>query len=413
VTTVRSTKNPIIPGKGVCDPHVKVFDDVCYLYASHDTAVTNTDYDMRNWHVWSSTDFVTWTHEAVIDPAQFYTGPTNEAWAVDVARRGDSYYLYFSDGNRATGVARSDSPVGPFVDALGGPLLDGSLTTGRDYDPTVFVDDDDEAYIVVGGPEWAYPGQGGYFIARLGDDMVSLAETPRLLEVDHPADDKASLNKFGDHYYLTFASHVAVSDSVYGPYRYLGSTGASLDHGSFFSWRGQDYHAFTIFDPTLWHRATGLCYVHRRSDLMLEVDQLIVEYGVGRYMASWNRIEAEWFTSVNGGEKVECFRGGYSVVFSTPGEISFRGVFGGEDSQRLVLVGSSSGSSPATIRVVIDGHTTITTEVGPTGPIQFPRFFVHPVAIPGVTDSVELQIFPPADGQCELDWWMLSDVPVD
>lgn len=68
MTTVPSTKNPIIPGRGVCDPHVKVFDDVCSLYASHDTSVTNTDYDMRNWHVWSSTDFVTWTHEAVIDP---------------------------------------------------------------------------------------------------------------------------------------------------------------------------------------------------------------------------------------------------------------------------------------------------------------------------------------------------------
>lgn len=239
MTTVTSTKNPIIPGRGVCDPHVKVFDDVCYLYASHDTSVTNTDYDMRNWHVWSSTDFVNWTHEAVIDPADFYTGATNEAWAVDVARRGDSYFLYFSDGNRATGVARSHSPTGPFVDALGGPLLDGSVTGGRDYDPTVFVDDDGEAYIVVGGPEWAYPGQGGYFIARLGQDMVSLAEDPRLLQLDHPADDKGSLNKFGDYYYLTFASHVSVSESVYGPYRYLGSTGASLDHGSFFSWRGQ------------------------------------------------------------------------------------------------------------------------------------------------------------------------------
>ena len=32
----RAKKNPIISGRGVCDPHVHIFGDRAYLYASHD-----------------------------------------------------------------------------------------------------------------------------------------------------------------------------------------------------------------------------------------------------------------------------------------------------------------------------------------------------------------------------------------
>ena len=400
---VLATSNPIIPRRGVCDPHVKIFDDVAYLYASHDVSPDNSDYLMRDWQVWSSKDLRRWTKEASIDPADFYTGPTDTAWAIDVASRGGKCYLYFSDGNTATGVAVSDTPVGPWTDVLRRPLLDGSITGGRDYDPTVLVDTDGAAYIVVGGPEWAYPGQGGYFIARLGEDMMSLAEEPRRLEVDHPADDKPSLNRLGDHYYLTFASHVAVSESVYGPFRYLGNTGASLDHGSYFEWNGQLYNAFTIFDPSLWHRATGICYVHQREDLMLEVDSLIVEYGVHQYRAEWNKIGAEWFSSCRGGSKHESFRGKYLVAFDSPGSLCFEGVEGAEDADTLALCGASSGSG--TVTVVVDGVALPPVALPLTGERYGPRFFIESLEIPGIRHSLELEVTPSAGGWVDIDWW--------
>ena len=29
--------NPILPGLGVCDPHIRIYDDIAYLYATHDS----------------------------------------------------------------------------------------------------------------------------------------------------------------------------------------------------------------------------------------------------------------------------------------------------------------------------------------------------------------------------------------
>ena len=152
-------------------------------------------------------------------------GKSDQCWAVDCAERNGRYYYYFSDGNSRTGVAVADSPGGPFSDPLGKPLLDSSLTPTREYDPTVFRDDDGEYYLAFGGPAWAYGKDCGYFIAKLNEDMISLAETPRRIELDHGGDDKASLNKFEGRYYLSYGGFYAVSDSVYGPYKYLGHTG--------------------------------------------------------------------------------------------------------------------------------------------------------------------------------------------
>jgi hypothetical protein len=28
--------NPILQGRGVCDPHIRIFNDTAYLYATHD-----------------------------------------------------------------------------------------------------------------------------------------------------------------------------------------------------------------------------------------------------------------------------------------------------------------------------------------------------------------------------------------
>ena len=50
------------------------------------------------------------------------------------------------------GVAVGDSPLGPFTDALGHPLIDNTLAnhSAFDIDPTVLIDDDGQAYIYWG-----------------------------------------------------------------------------------------------------------------------------------------------------------------------------------------------------------------------------------------------------------------------
>ena len=42
----------------------------------------------------------------------------------------------------------SDSPTGPFRDALGRPLVENG-----EIDPTVFIDDDGQAYLYWGNPQ--------------------------------------------------------------------------------------------------------------------------------------------------------------------------------------------------------------------------------------------------------------------
>lgn len=305
--------NPIIQDRGVCDPHVHIFEDRAYLYASHDDSRDNTDYVMTDWQVWSSSDLVTWEHESTLLPEDTYMGSSHRCWAVDAAERDGMYYLYFSNGMTDTGVAVSEHPGGPFRDARGAPLLPENLTPTRSYDPSVFIDDDDErsAYIVFGTPVWA--GGDSYYIARLGNDMVSLAEQPRKLVVNDEADDKPFLHKHNGLYYLSWASFYAVSTSVYGPYEYRGNIGASPDHGSFFSWKGQWYNAFTVLDPTLHHRGSGLCYVHYHPDGSMAIDPLIVEHGVGHYDARLNRIEAVWFSAASGVRKHPNPRYGFDV----------------------------------------------------------------------------------------------------
>lgn len=303
--TVISKKNPIIPGMGVCDPHIHIFEGRMYLYASHDAVADAHGFCMHDWQIWSSADAVEWKLESVVHPEDFFMGPSNCCWAVDAAEKNGKYYYYFSDGNSRTGAAVSDHPGGPFKDALGRPLLDGNVTTTREYDPSVFRDDDGEYYIVFGGPSWCYGEGCGYFIARLGPDMISLAETPKKISLDHCGDDKASLNKFCGRYYLSYGGFYAVSDNVYGPYNFMGNTASTTDHSSFCEWNGQLFQAITVKEHSDTFRSSGLCYVHIRENGELVTDSLIVEYGVGQYDSDWNRIEAQWYMKGENVKKVE------------------------------------------------------------------------------------------------------------
>ena len=63
----------------------------------------------------------------------------------------------------------SDSPYGPFKDPIGKALI-GRNNPG-DFDPTVFIDDDGQAYLYWGG-------NGPCYYAKLNEDMVFAALCP-------------------------------------------------------------------------------------------------------------------------------------------------------------------------------------------------------------------------------------------
>lgn len=227
-------RNPFVSHLFTADPSAKVFDNRVYVYASHDTD-TQRAYDMVDYHVFSSDDLVNWRDHGVVLAASDVTW-AEKFFAPDCCRnpRDGKYYLYFPDSDLAIGVAVSDEPGGPFVDALGRPLIDKSTPGVTDvewvFDPTCFVDDDGQAYLYFGG---GLPGTGDNArVIRLNPDMVSLADASATTVLAPDFFEASFLHKRGGKYYFsystTFANHSAtidymVSDSPMAGFQYAGT----------------------------------------------------------------------------------------------------------------------------------------------------------------------------------------------
>lgn len=168
--------NPIITTPYTADPAALVVGNTLYLYTGHDEAPPGgTNFVMRDWHVLSSTNAATWTDHGARLSVPTFAWAGADAWAGEVEPRNGRYYWYVSvNGNGPgwmdIGVAVGNSPLGPFTDARGGPLISDSTpnSSGLNIDPTVFVDDDGQAYLYWGS-FW------GVRAARLNPDMISLA----------------------------------------------------------------------------------------------------------------------------------------------------------------------------------------------------------------------------------------------
>lgn len=311
--------NPLIENEGACDGHVHVYGDTAYLYTSHDFDPRATNWDMRDWLVWSSPDLIHWTRKFTLKPADTYVKPdTKRCFATDGATRNGKYYMYFSDGQSSTGVARSDSPDGPYVDALKHPLVKDKDV--KSYDPTVYVDDDANKtpYLV-----W---GQFQFRIAKLNEDMISLAEPGRNLEMVKWArkSDANYLHKKNGVYYLTSNyGHYGTSKDVYGPYTYVGrltpfGRDDNVDHPTFFTWHGQDFFVGndTWSGKNNLFRSLRMTYVHYKRDGAIVVDPVIYNstLGVGQYDAAQEKVEAEWYFRIDGrSKKSERAAGGFEV----------------------------------------------------------------------------------------------------
>ncbi|KQV26008.1 MULTISPECIES: family 43 glycosylhydrolase [unclassified Microcella] len=329
--------NPVIPNQGVNDPHIRIFGDTAYLYASHDLSPSNDSFVMADWQVWSSLDLVHWQHASTLSPDDTYLRGAVEftsAWATDAAEKDGRYFWYFSEGDARVGVVAGPTPVGPWSDPLGAPLLAEGLTSTQHYDPGIFSE---------GGRRYIVFGAWDYFIAELGEDMVSLAEPPRQLRIQDAqgpytyaegspfegrgTDDKPFLHREGDLYYLSWGAFYATSLALFGPYTYRGcviddsSFPTGLDqptwplgpaqgrHGSFFSWHGQTYFAYCDISQTgnRYFRDTFISYVHYRSDGTIAPIRVDLT-GVGRYEARRGRIRAAEYFRVLGAEKLQLDR---------------------------------------------------------------------------------------------------------
>ncbi|MER5216984.1 family 43 glycosylhydrolase [Streptomyces sp. NPDC002838] len=161
--TVRALimKSPVLPGLNA-DPNIVRFGDTFYLYPTTDGF---PGWSGTQFKAYSSTDLVHWKdHGVILDLGPDVSWADSRAWAPTIEERNGKYYFYFSaDAN--IGVAVSDSPTGPFKDALGKPLLKAGQYPGQMIDPAVFTDDDGTPYL--------YWGNGRAYVVPLNDDMTT------------------------------------------------------------------------------------------------------------------------------------------------------------------------------------------------------------------------------------------------
>ena len=239
LNTFTAEGNPIITDKFTADPAPMVHDGTLYLYVGHDeyyegqdSASGGKEFNITEWLCYSTTDMKTWTdHGSVLKPTDFKWA-VGEAWASQVVEKNGTFYYYTTVQagepfvGKAVGVAVSDSPTGPFVDAIGAPLVHDKMTDNgargwwNDIDPTVLIDGDDA---------WLCWGNGTCFLAKLKPNMVELDGEIKVIDLPKYVEGPW-LHKHNDIYYLTYAGMgagreniaYATATSMEGPWIYQG-----------------------------------------------------------------------------------------------------------------------------------------------------------------------------------------------
>ncbi|MBK5272228.1 MAG: family 43 glycosylhydrolase [Bacteroidia bacterium] len=269
-------QNPIIQDVFTADPAPVVHNDTLFLYTGHDEdSATTKGFIMDDYLCFSTTDMVNWTHHGpVFSTPSLGWAAKHNANAAQVIYRNGKFYYYISpwsalaDGGDSIAVGVSDSPYGPFKDALGKPLISPSQTTyskhlWEDIDPTVWIDDDGQAYL--------YWGNNSLYCVKLNKDMISYSGDIMAFDIK----DKSAFGpdyeeapwffKRNDIYYLLYAAHVpediyyATSTSPTGPWKYGGvvmdakAQGSIGNHPGIVQYKGNWYFFYMNQDLTGGH----------------------------------------------------------------------------------------------------------------------------------------------------------------
>ena len=250
--------NPVIKHKFTADPAAIVHDGKVYLYAGHDEAPDDFHfYKMNEWLVFSSPDMVNWTEHPVPLKVTDFKWAKSDAWAAEVIEKDGKFYWYVtvthdSIPGKAIGVAVSDSPTGPFKDAIGSALITNDMTTETnidwdDIDPTVFIDDDGQAYLFWGNTKAYY--------ARLKDNMVELDGPIQTIEGLPNFTEAPYIHKRDGWYYLSYGyqfpekTAYAMSRSIEGPWEFKGilnelAGNTNTNHQAIIEFKGKPYFIY-------------------------------------------------------------------------------------------------------------------------------------------------------------------------
>ncbi len=223
--------NPVVTDMFTADPSPLVHDDTLYIYTGHDIQnETDTFFKMHDWYAFSTTDMVDYEKHGPLLSVDDFAWAKGDAFASHCIERDGKFYWYVSLRHKdvhvnegfAIGVAVSDSPTGPFKDAIGAALITDATENSvvLNIDPAVYVDDDGQAYLYWGS--W----NAGRWV-KLKDSMLELDGEVQTLQA-HNFFEAPFIHKRGELYYLSYASHYpstteySTGPSVTGPWTYRG-----------------------------------------------------------------------------------------------------------------------------------------------------------------------------------------------
>jgi hypothetical protein len=236
--------NPIVQTHYTADPAPMVHEGRLYLYTSHDEDVTVSNfYTMNDWRLYSTTDMVNWTDHGSPASYRTFTWGTGDAWAPQGIARNGNYYLYVPLNNATgarIGVGVSDKPEGPFMDPLGREL---AASGSGNIDPTVFIDDDGQAYMYWGNETLRY--------VKLNSDMTSYSGSVTNVSLSGFTEGPW-FYKRGSLYYLVYAAltgtekiSYATSNSPTGPWTFrgdiMGAGPTFTNHAGIVDYEGHSY----------------------------------------------------------------------------------------------------------------------------------------------------------------------------
>ena len=467
---------PLFQTKYTADPSPMVVGDTLFLYTSHDASPedipdanekNSAGFFMYDWLLWSTTDMVNWTeHGAVASLKEFsWRERENGAWAIQTVERNGKYYLYAPLHGHGIGVLVADSPYGPFKDPLGEPLV-WQKEHWEDIDPSVFIDDNGQA--------WMYWGNPHIYFIKLNKDMISTSgdiyvinqqdgvarpvkEEGAKINLRVPWSQKATwaiqhyqegpwFYKRNGYYYLGFASTCcpealgyAMSDSPTGPWTEKGYIMRPTErdrgnHPGICDFKGHSYVFGQNYD--LMHLET---FVHheRRSvsaqEITYNADGTIQEipYWLDqqpmkqlKWLNPYRRVEAE---TMNWGFGLKSAKMGIEntgVVKDMPastgkknmyifdindGEyIRLRGVDFAQGAKQFAVTAAALGGCTITLRLdKPNGSIVGTVDVKDTGSLEKYREFTAKVKnAAGVHDLYIC--FGKTTGDVRLDWWMFE-----
>lgn len=259
-------QNPIICDRYTPDPAPYVHGDTLYLFVDHDEQEDIGYFNMKDWLLYSTVDMVNWTYRGtpVTTKTFKWAKQGNDAWASQCIERNGKWYWYVTatvanGGYPGIGVAVANKPEGPYRDPIGKPVVQG----WGFIDPSVFIDDDGQAYLF-----W---GNNGLWYAKLSRTMTSISGG----QIEVKSNDESAFGpstkfddngnkktnfeeaswiyKIGDTYYLEYAAggvpeHMAYSTakSIKGPWTYQGKIMGTADgsftiHGGSVNFKGHNY----------------------------------------------------------------------------------------------------------------------------------------------------------------------------